>query len=177
MARPNPYTFPAEWARVELNNWAVPALLVAFDDCELEDEWNVQRAIGTSGASTVWRGTKPVDPISMTFEAPNKDLFDTLYTLFDRLKPTRGARPPTVRIKNPIPNFLGVDRVSRKKISAPFVTSSLSWRMKVAFIEYRPLILVPIGPQEPAKLPAEPTPADAAERAILDLTKQASALL
>lgn len=176
MADPNPHRAPEEWSTVVLAGWKVPLLLVAVNGVTIEDEWQVQRAIGTSGSTTVWRGTKPNEELELEFDAPNEDTFDSIRPLWDRLKPVSGRRPPTVTIVHPAPNFIGVNRVSRKKWTGPFQKPQLNWGVKLLFIQYFPLVIIPAGPQEPAKLPGAPTPLDAGEKVIAELAKKLEAL-
>lgn len=177
MTRANPHRFPDEWGRVYLSNWLVPAILVAVNGAKLEDEWAVQRGIGTTGAVTIWRGTKPVEGLVLTFDAPDEERFDSLYDLYGRLEPKPGKRPPTLSIRNPIINFIKVDRVCRKSWEGPRSTSGLGWQVDLGLIQYKPPIIIPAGPADPAKLPAEPTPVDAAEAAIKSLQAQVASLL
>lgn len=169
---PNPYRAPEEWTAVKLAGWKVPAVLVSINGVKIEDEWNVQRAIGTSGATTVWRGTKPTEDLKLTLEAPEAVRFDSLYELFRRLAPKNGQRPPTVTIEHPAPNFVGIARVSRKLWEGPYQTPSLSWRVDLTLIQYFPLVVVPAGPQEPAKLPGEPSPVDQGEKILKALASK-----
>lgn len=177
MARPNPYRFPDEWGRVEFSGLVVKALLVAVNGVELEDEWDVQRGIGTTGAVTIWRGTKPVENIVLTFEAPDEATFDDLYAIWDLLKPKPRQRPPTQPIRNPFVNFVGVDKVSRRKWAGPYQVQGFNFRVDLTMIQYKPPILIPAGPAEPAKLPGDPTPKDAAEATFDRLAQEAAALL
>ncbi len=167
----NPFTAPKEWTEVKLGGWLVPAILVAINGVSIEDEWNVQRAIGTSGSTTVWRGTKPNENLKLTFEAPDEKRFDGLAELWKRLAPKNGQRPPTVTIVHPAPNFVGITRVSRKLWEGPNQTPGLSYRVDVTMIQYFPLVIVPAGPQEPAKL-KEPTPVDEGEKLLLRLASK-----
>jgi hypothetical protein len=166
---PNPHRAPKDWTEVAFNNWVVPAVLVAINGVQIEEVWETQRAIGASGWVTVWRGTKPAEGLKFTFEAPDAARFDSLYELYKRLAPVNGQRPPTATVKHPAPNFVGISRVSRKLWEGPAQTSSLSWRVDLTMIQYFPLVIVPVGPQQPAKLPGEPTPVDAGEKIIAKL--------
>jgi hypothetical protein len=173
---PNPHVAPLEWTIVKLGGWQVPAILIAINGIKIEDEWNVQRAIGTSGSSTVWRGTKPTEDLKLTFEAPTKDTFDSLYELYKRLAPKNGQRPPTVSIEHPGPNFVGINRVSRKMWEGPNVTPGLRWTVDLTLIQYFPTVVVPAGPQKPAKLPGDPTPVDDGEKVFKELAKKIAEL-
>lgn len=172
----NPHRAPKEWREVAFNGWIVPLILKAINGVQIEEVWETQRAIGASGWVTVWRGTKPADGVKFTWEAPDERRFDSLYELYKRLAPVNGQRPPTVTLKHPAPNFVGINRVSRKLWEGPNQTPSLSWTVDLTVIQYFPLVVVPVGPQQPAKLPGEPTPVDAGEKMIAALAAKLEAL-
>lgn len=176
MADANPYRAPEEWYTVKFNGWKVPLKLVAIDGVSVEERWTVQRAIGTSGSVTVWGGTLPNEELTLEFEAPEEVDFDAIRPLWDRLRPTNGQRPPTVTIGHPAPNMIGITKVSRKKWTGPYPRPALSWGVKLLFIQYFPLVVVPAGPQEPAKLPGAPNPTDAGEKLLVELQKKLEAL-
>lgn len=177
MARPNPYRMPEIFRQVKFGGWLVPAKLVAINGVKIEEQWDVQRAIGMSGWSTIWRGTKPVENGEITLEAPEEEDYDALGELWDRLRPRNGQRPPTVKIENPIFNFIGVERISRRSWEGPIPLPSLSWQVKLGLIQYFPLVLAKVGPQEPAKLPGEPKPTDDGERILAQLSSKINGLL
>ncbi len=164
MSNANPFVDARPFRQVRLAGWLVPLQLVAIAGVELSDEWAVQRAIGNNGWSTIWRGTKPNENLVLTFQASNKSGFDSLYEFYDRFGPKGIARPPTFTIENPIPNFIKVKRVSRKSWKGPYQTPSLAWRVEFGFIQYFPLVLAKVGPQQPAKLPGDPAPIDEGEK-------------
>lgn len=177
MAIPNYFTAPEAWHKVTLGTYKVPALLVAINGVKVEDEWAVQRQIGTSGSVTIWRGTLPTTDLKLSFEAADAAMFDGLAKLYDSLKPISGRKPPTVKIEHPAPNFVGITRVSRKLWEGPMVGSKLSVRVDLTLIQYFPQKFVPVGPAEPAKLPGEPTPTDKAEVMIQQLSAKIDSLL
>lgn len=177
MAIPNFFTAPEEWHRVTLGTYKVPALLVAINGVKVEDEWAVQRQMGTSGAFTIWRGTMPTQDLKLSFEAADAAMFDGLATLYAALKPLSGRRPPTVAIRHPAPNFVGINRVARKLWEGPMVGAKLSVRVDLTLIQYFPQKIVPVGPAEPAKLPGEPKPTDKAEQMITELASKINAFL
>jgi hypothetical protein len=58
---------------------------------KIEDEWNEQRATNMSGATNVFRGTKPAGPAKLTFEAVSPEEFDDLRELYELLAPKAGS--------------------------------------------------------------------------------------
>ena len=77
---------------------------------------------------------------------------------------------------NPIFNFCGVDRLALSVLGSPVPTPSLSYLLTVKWIEYRPSKPAAVGPQDPAKAPAIPTPNDAAEAALAAVLAKAATL-
>lgn len=173
---PNPHRAPLEWRTVRLAGWLVPVPLIAINGIKIEDEWVVQRQIGTSGAVTIWRGIKPTEDLRLTFEAPTEESFDSLHELFKRLRPVTVGRPPTVAIEHPGVNFVGIKRVARKLWEGPNV-ENMHWRVNLTLIQYFPPITVAAGPADPAKLPGEPTPLDAGEKMIGQIASKINELL
>lgn len=96
MAFPNPWTNPDYWQRVKIGGRQIRANLVAVGGNKIEDEWNEQRSTGSSGATYVFRGTKPPGPVKLTFEIAGDavaDLvaeFDDLREIWDLLAPKKG---------------------------------------------------------------------------------------
>ena len=174
--KPNPHRSPDEWRRVALGGWIVPIPLVAINGVKIEDEWVVQRQISTSGAVTIWRGILPTQDLKLTFQAPEEGHFDSLYDLYQRLRQVNVKRPPTISIRHPGPNFVGINRVARKMWEGPNQVPGLNWQVDLTLIQYFPPVRVVAGPAEPAKLPGEPTPADANEVLIKSIVSAIVAL-
>jgi len=176
MANANPYVLPEAFGKLKLSGWLIPAIIVDIDGCERPHEWAVQRGIGTSGAFTVWRGANLAETIVVTLEAPNKDTFDSLYALRNRIEGTPRRKPPTLAVENALFAWARITRVALKKLGQMKPTTGLSWRLPITFIEYNPQVIVPVGPADPAKPPATPTPLDEGERTIQKLAAQFAAL-
>lgn len=164
-------------SEVDLSGWSMPGHVVDVKGADWEYEWTVQKGTGTGGATTVAKGEKIAEGIEITLEANDRATFAALNDIRDKVKPqTKGGKPPTFRIKNPIVNWNGVDRVSIKKITQPEVTKGLSWKVTLTFIQYKPSVVAKTGPAEPAKPGDAPTPKDSADKAIVELQKQMSKL-
>lgn len=91
MPFPNPWANPDFFRNVKVGGRLVKASLVAIDGIKIEDEWNEQRSTGTSGATFVFRGTKPAGPSALTFEAVDVAEFDDLRELYEMLAPKPGG--------------------------------------------------------------------------------------
>lgn len=88
---PNYYDDPRPWWEVRLGGVLLECPLVAIDGIEIEDEYNVQRPIGQSGAVAVFKGTKLVEGITLSFEGENRASFSALRGLWDLLAPKPGT--------------------------------------------------------------------------------------
>lgn len=87
----NPYREPGPWGEVKIGGRLIVAHLVAIDGAEIEDEYNVQRPIGQSGAVAVFKGTKIAELITLTFEGYDEASFDDLWTLWEMMRPVPGT--------------------------------------------------------------------------------------
>lgn len=176
MSNPNPFSDFTPWGDFIIGGWTVPATLKSVDGVERAYEWAVQKGTGTSGATTVYRGEKVCEGATTVFEAHDLASFDGLYALRDRVIVPKGKRPPTLAVVNPIFNFCGVNRLALSVLGSPVPTPSLSYLLSVRWIEYRPSKPAAVGPQDPAKAPAVPTPNDAAEAALAAVLAKAATL-
>lgn len=88
---PNPYRDPKPWWSVKIGGREVKSYLVAIDGCEIEDDWKVQKNISSSGATAVFQGTKLVEAIKLTFEAPDEESFDDLGDIYEQMAPVPGS--------------------------------------------------------------------------------------
>lgn len=91
MSYPNPWNSPRFFSTVKIGGREVMASLVEIDGIKIEDEWNEQRTTGTSGATNVFRGTKPAGPGKLIFEAVSPEEFDDLRELYELLAPKAGG--------------------------------------------------------------------------------------
>lgn len=91
MSFPNPWTSPDFYQRVSIGGRPIKASLVAIDGNAIEDEWDAQKPTGSSGATNVFKGTKPPGPVTLTFEAVSPDEFDDLRDVYELLAPKPGS--------------------------------------------------------------------------------------
>ena len=91
MSFPNPWDQPAFYQTVIIGGRPVKAALVEIDGIKIEDEWAEQKPTGHSGATNVFKGTKPAGPGKLTFEACDAADFDDLRELYELLAPKAGS--------------------------------------------------------------------------------------
>jgi hypothetical protein len=176
MSETNPYDFPEEWGDVLIGTFKVPGIITEIDGATSPKEWAVQMGMGMSGASTIYRGEKIAESITVTVNAFDAESFAGMYTLRDLVKAPKGKKPPTYEIKSPIINFAGITRASIKEIPQPKPTKGLSWIFVWTFIQYNPLRIAAVGPADPAKLPGAPKPGDAIDATIAGLVAKMNSL-
>lgn len=168
----DPYTFPDAWRKFELVGYGnLPGILVALDGFKRESEWVVSKGFGTSGASTIWRGWKIVEDMSVVLEAPSPDIFVGFEKMIRALVPKFTTRPPTFSVRHPMASLIRVDRVSIKSYGIK-PSAGLSWQMALGFIEYKKPVKAAVGPADPAKLPGAPVAKTETEKMIQDLKDQ-----
>lgn len=91
MSFPSPWENPDFWQTVKLGGRLIKATLVAIDGNEIEDEWQEQKASGTSGATNVFKGTKSPNAPTLTLEAVDEGDFADLREIWDLLAPKAGG--------------------------------------------------------------------------------------
>lgn len=91
MPFPSRYTHPDYYRDVKIGGRRILASLVAVNGIRIEDDWNEQRATNMSGATYVFRGTKPAGPIRLTFVAVSQAELDDLREVYEMLAPKAGA--------------------------------------------------------------------------------------
>lgn len=87
---PNPHRNPRPWNRVLIGGRLIKAVLRDVDGNKIEDDWHDQKPTGSSGATWVFKGTKPVGPFKLTFESVNAEDFDDLGDIYEMLAPKPG---------------------------------------------------------------------------------------
>lgn len=168
----DPYNFPQAWAKFELIGYGqLPGILVALDGFKRESEWVVSKGFGTSGASTIWRGWKIVEDMSVILEAPTPDIFVGFEAMIRAIVPKFTSRPPTFGVRHPMASLIRVDRVSIKSYGIK-PSAGLSWQMGLGFIEYKKPVVAKVGPADPAKLPGAPVPKNTYEKYLQDIKDQ-----
>lgn len=97
MSFPNPWDNPEYFQRIVIGGRPIKATLVAIDGVEIEDEWSEQRPTGNSGATNVFKGTKPPGPVTLTLEIAGdsidelRDEWDDLREVWELLAPKPGS--------------------------------------------------------------------------------------
>ena len=86
-------THPDYYQRVRLGGLLISdADLVEVDGLKIEDEWSEQKPTGSSGATNVFKGTKPPGTVKLTFEAVDDAGFQELRRVWDLLAAQGGRR-------------------------------------------------------------------------------------
>jgi len=97
MSFPNPWDNREFFERVTIGGRPIKASLVKVNGCKIEDDWQVQRPLGSSGATNVFKGTKPAGPATLTFRIAGdtidalRDEWDDLRAVYEMLAPKPGT--------------------------------------------------------------------------------------
>jgi len=97
MSFPNPWDNREFFERVTIGGRPIKASLVKVSGCKIEDDWQVQRPLGSSGATNVFKGTKPAGPATLTFRIAGdtidalRDEWDDLRAVYEMLAPKPGT--------------------------------------------------------------------------------------
>lgn len=162
----DPYTYPTHWAQIELVGYGLlPGYLVGLKGLKREHEWVYQKGVGTSGASSIWRGAKIIEDIAILLEAPHAADFVGLDALVRLVVPAKGKKPATFAVRHPMFSLVGVDRISLKSYGIE-PSAGNSWQFALGVTEYKPSIVAKVGPADPAKLPGGAKPKDPIDVAI-----------
>jgi hypothetical protein len=168
----SPFTHSDQWGSVVLGGRTVPGIIVSIDGAERPHEWLVQRAVGTSGSYTTWRGEKPAESIKLLIVATTVEDFEAMKSFRKYLVPIKGKRPPAFKVENEVINFNGITRVSIKLPGQPQEAGKGKWTWALEFIDFWPHIKAPIGKPSPANLKGDPKPKDEAEVIIDNLLQE-----
>ena len=169
MAIANPYDNPDAWGQIKLTGYGfLPGFLVGLKGLVREHEWVYQKGLGTSGASSIWRGRKIIESIGILLECPNREDFTALDLLLTAIVPAVGKKPATFGVEQEMFRIAGVSRISLKSYGIE-PSAGNSWQFALGVTEYSPTILAKVGPADPAKLPGDPKPKDAIDQTIADL--------
>ena len=168
----SPYDNPELWGEIELVGYGpLPGHLVGLKGLVRAHEWVYQKGLGTSGASSIWRGKKIIEDIGILLELPASVDFVGLGLLISAVAPPPGKKPATFGIRHPMFALVGVSRISLKSYGIE-PSAGNSWQLAFGVTEYSPSIVAKVGPADPAKLPGEPQPKDAIDRTIAALQAQ-----
>ncbi len=162
----NPYDFPENWGTIIFAGFGpLPGVMVGLKGLKREHEWVYQKGVGTSGASSIWRGEKIIEEIGVVLEAPHASDFDDLATFVRFFVPAKGKKPITVAVTHPMFSLVRVERVSLKSYGIEPSTGN-SWQFGLGLTEYKPTIKAAVGPADPARIGPGPSPKDAADKLI-----------
>ncbi len=165
----DPYENPGPWGQIIFTGFGpLPGNLIGLKGLKREHEWVYQKGVGTSGASSIWRGEKIIEDIGVILAAPYKKDFDGLSLFIPFFVPAKGKRPITVGVKHPMFELVRVERVSLKSYGIEPGDNN-NWLFGLGLTEYKPTIKAAVGPADPAKLPGDPKPKDATDKMIASL--------
>lgn len=168
----SPFTHPDEWGTVKLAGVPIPGIVVSVDGVKRPYEWAVQRALGQSGAVTIYRGENVADKIVIVSVLPDDETFSAAEDFNKYITPKKGQRPAAFDIEHPAFAYVGILKVSLQVRPAPKDEGKGKWTMTYELLEYRKPVPVPVGPADPAKIDGPPKPKDAIEQAIVDIVAQ-----
>jgi hypothetical protein len=175
----SPFTDNVAWGEVWLTgpngNIKIPGHVQGIEGCDRIQKWVVQLGISATGGVSIWRGTPLVESIKVkVILADEKEFSDYLRmpALFPVLAAgAKGMVPSSYMVKNAAFAFAKISRVGIRCWGTPTVPPGLKCEAVVDLIEYRPLKLAPMGPNDP------PRPKSALEQENERLGNEASELL
>lgn len=97
MSFANPWDNPDFFQRVKIGGRLIKATLTEINGNKIEFEWAVQRPLGSSGATNVYKGAKPAGPAELTFEIAGDSVddlraqWDDMRELFEMIGPKPGT--------------------------------------------------------------------------------------
>lgn len=147
----NPFRDPGPWKTIKVGGFTLPGVILDVDGAEKPEEWSVQKGTAASNATTVWKGTKLAEAITITLASYDESTFDGLYELAAVLRPKIGNKPPSLVIESAVCNFGGITRIALKTPGQPKWNVKGYWTTKVVLIEYNPSKPAKAGPASPAK--------------------------
>ena len=169
MVIPSPYLNPELWGQIKLTGYGfLPGYLTGVKGLIRAHEWVYQKGLGTSGASSIWRGRKIIEDIGIEIALPYDVDFVGLGLLLTAVAPPPNKEPPTFGVEHPMFALVGVTRIALKSYGVE-PSEGNGWKLVFGVTEYAPTIIAKVGPADPAKLPGDPKPKDAIDQTIADL--------
>lgn len=147
----NPYIDPDPWGTVMIGGLQVMGIITAIDGHTKPEEWSVQKGTSSSGATTVWKGTKIAEAIKITVAMIDAGDFESYYVMRDTLRPKLGTKPPSLSIVHPAINAVSITRIACVDVGPPKPAAGLSWSYEITLIEYNPTAPAKAGPAGAAK--------------------------
>lgn len=174
----NPYDDPGPWNTIDFGGVRVPGVIQSVDGAEKPEEWTQQKGTGSSGATTVWKGTKNAEAIKVVTAMTTREHIAAYYVLARTLRPKLGTKPPSLVVTNAIFNFAGITRIAGGNCAPPkWVASGGYWTGEITVAEYNPSKAAGTGPAGAAKPKANEPDPNADMKALVDkLTKEAESL-
>lgn len=163
--------------QAESNAWGIvlvdgkvpfPGVVVSVNGLIRPIDWQVQNAIGVTGAALIYKGKKLVEGITIVCELTNAIHWQQWETHYAYIAVPDGARPKVVTLGHPAFTKLA-KQVFKSYPEAPEYAGKRKWIATYTLNEYKKPVKVPTGPPDPAKIDGPPKPKDAAEQALAGL--------
>lgn len=176
MGAGNPFDDLESWAVPKIGGTPIPGA-VQRDGLTMpkrEIEWIVQKGVGQGFGSTVWRGPKIIEGITIPFVVSTADEHRAAVALLQRLIPDRKKRGVAMDILWGPANAQGVSKVVLSAFSAPLPPDSKPALWIWVFTEYvKPVPITPAKPSDAIVNPTVPQPKTPEEQRLADLRAQA----
>lgn len=164
----NPIDNKAYYTDILIGGRKVPGTLKDLRGLKTADEWLVQKGIGATGASTIWRGRPPIQGIEIELslngpdDASTRATFDAYYDFIKFLKPAADVKPPAYNVTSTPFKSVYVRQLVYAGHTAPLLTVDKPMASVIIVNEFKkPKPILPAVP-EAAKLNSDtPSPTSA----------------
>lgn len=158
-----------DFGKMFLNDTPFPGTVTDVSGFEKPIEWASQKAIDSSGATTIFRGVNLAEGIEVTCALKGEPDRAASIAFNKLLHPNALLKPPAFNLKWAGQLWVPVKRVTSKAIVCPKVSAKNLGIIVYKFTEHNPARRAPAGKPEPAQLESAPKPKDEAEAIIAGL--------
>jgi hypothetical protein len=167
---PNPIDNPTFYTDIKIGGRLVPGSLKDVRGLKSAEEWLLQKGIGATGASTIWRGRPPIQGIEIeialngTTPAETRIIFDLYYAYIKFLKPKKTAKPPAYVVRNTSFQAVFIDQVVYAGHTSPVFTVDAPMTSIITINEFaKPIPILPAVPEAALLNSDTPAPKSVAE--------------
>lgn len=137
-SNPNPYVDHGPWGRITIGGLRIPGIVLSIDGAKKPAEWTTQKATARSNGTTIFKGIKNAETITIVTALHDLESFAAYYEVRDALRPP-SVKPPSHMIENAAINFSRITRVSTIDVEPPtWVKQGGYWSGTVVLVEFNP---------------------------------------
>jgi len=158
MSTLNPFTHQAAYGKMTVGSVRLPGVITEITGADRKWNYDKQKAVGTGGASLVYKGEEIADSIKVKCSLSTVADFNALANARKTLSTPKGQKPTAFDVKNALLNNQGIKSVMLKMIGQETYAGAGLWTVEWELSEYNPPAPTATGAATSSK-PASSDPA------------------